>query len=150
MSLIALRIADLPWGIYLANVDVLQELEFNVDQIHNIAQVLQTITSSRLAVIVLNPNGNHHNYPNTWKRLDTALHALVDRTLAARGPQDDRLCLRVKLFLRSTIPNHDFKESAGQLLLRCIARGCVTGFGAIAEDPCVDLEDSMYRETPRA
>jgi len=148
MSLTALRIIDLPWGIDLANVDTLQELEFNVDQIHNIAQVLQTITSSRLAVIVLNPSGNHHNYPNTWIRLDTALYALADRILVARGPQDDRSCLRVKLFLRSKIPDYDFKESAGQLP-RCIARGCVTVFGAIAEDPCVDPEDSMYRKVPR-
>ena len=65
MYLIALGILDFVWGIDLANVDTLEELEFDVNLVHSITHVLQTITSSRFAVIVLDPNGNHRSYSNT-------------------------------------------------------------------------------------
>jgi hypothetical protein len=144
VSLIAPGILDLASGIDLANVDALEELEFNVDSIHSIAYVLQTVTSSRLAAIVLDPNGNHHNYPNMWRQLDTVLYALVDHTQSVRGPQADGSHLHMKLFLRSNAVGCDFVEFANQLLPKCAGRGCVTVFGAILEGPGAELKYSMY------
>ena len=144
MSLIAPGIPDLPWGIDLANVDALEELGFNVNHVHHIMHALQTITSSRLAVIAIDPNDSHHNYLDTWNRLDAALYALVDRVEPVRGPQDGSSRIRVKLFLRSETADCDFLESASQLLPKCIGRGCVMVFGAILEKPYANPEYSMY------
>ena len=126
---------DLAWGIDLTNVDALEELEFSLDHIHHTTHVLQTITSSRLAVIILNCNGNHHNYPNAWKRLDAALYALVDRVQSTQGLEDEGLGVRVQLFLKSKTQDYDYVDASRQLLPKCIGRGWVMVFGAIVEDP---------------
>ena len=127
--------SDLAWGVDLTNVDALEELEFNLDHIHHTTRVLQTITSSRLAVIILNCNGNHHNYPNAWKRFDAALYTLVDRIQSTQGPEDEGPDVRVQLFLKSKTQDYDFADASSQLLSVCIGRGWVTVFGAIVEDP---------------
>jgi hypothetical protein len=124
---------DHAWDIDLVNINALKELEFNVDHIHNIVHVLQTITSSKLSVIVLNPNGNHHNSKTTWNKLDTELRALSDRIQLVCEPEYDGSRLHVKLYLRSKDPNCDFVELAHQLLPQCVGRGSVTVFGAVAE-----------------
>ena len=129
MSLIALEIPDFAWGIDLTNVDALEELEFNVNQIHNTTQTLQTITSSKLALIVLNSNGNHYNYSNAWKRLDAALYTLIHRIESGQEPRDDGSRLHVKLSLGSNTYSCDVMESANQLLPKCIEHGYVTAFG---------------------
>jgi len=144
VSLIAPGISDLPRGIDLANIDALEELGFKTYDVHHIMHVLQTITSSRLAVIAIDPDDNHHNYPDTWNRLDAALYALVDRVEPVQGPQDGGSRIRVKLFLRSEAADCNFLESASQLLPKCIGRGCVTVFGAILADRYAKPEYSMY------
>lgn len=106
--------------------------------------VLQTVTSSRLAVIAIDPKDDHHNYPDTWNQLDAALYALVDRVEPVQGPQDGGSRVRVKLFLRSKTADCDFLESASQLLPKCIGRGCVTVFGAILANRYANPEYSMY------
>ena len=127
MSLIVPGILDLVWGINLENFDALEELEFDVDQIHSIAHALRTITSSRIAAIVLSPKGDHPNHQNAWEKLDTELYVLVDRTQSLRGPLDDGSTLpRVKLVLRSKAADCDPMKFASQLLPKCIERGCVT------------------------
>jgi len=145
VSLIAPGIPDFVWGIDLANVDALKELEFDVDRVHFIAHVLRTITSSRLAVITLNPNDNRRNHQGTWEQLDTVLYALVDRIQSLRGPQDGGSTLpRVKLILRSKDADCDFMESASQLLPKCVGRGCVTVVGEIIENSCAGLGFPIY------
>ena len=120
-------ILDLVWGINLENFDALEELEFDVDQINFIAHALRTITSNRIAAIVLNPKGDHRHYKNAWEKLDTELYVLVDRTESLRGPQDDGSTLpRVKLVLRSKAADCDPMKFASQLLPKCVGLGCVT------------------------
>jgi len=131
--------SDHAWGVNLANADALEELEFNVENIHQISPTLQTVTSNRLAVIVLNTNDSCYNYPNTWKRLDAALYALTDRIQSVRAPRNDGSRPRVKLFLGRKAVDSDIVGIAGQLLPECIERGCVTVSRAVLEDPRADL-----------
>ena len=116
----------------MANLDALKELEFKVDRVHHIIHVLKTITSNKLAVIVLNPKNNHYNHKNTWDKLDTELCALSDH---ASGPrrESDGSGLRLKLFLKSKDPNCNFIELAGRLIPQFVRRRTVTVFGAVAE-----------------
>ena len=132
ISLIVPGILDFVWGIDLANFDALEELEFDLGQIHSVAHALRTITSSKFAVIVLNPSGNQHSHKNAWDQLDTELYALVDRIQSLRGPRDDGSTLpHVKLFLKSETADCDFTEFASQLLPKCVGHGCVTVVGGL-------------------
>lgn len=126
-------------------MDALEELEFNVDHIHNIVHIIQTITSSALRVITLNPKGNYPNPLDTWNKLDAELCTLARRIgSAARRPWDDNSSLQVKLFLKSNNPDYDFVELASRLLPRYIRGGSLAVLGSFVGDFRMDYQFPVY------